>query len=249
MKLSVIFLALASTAGAQMVTQTTISAVALLNQAQEAYNQRADMTKGREAIGLWESALKAESENYESLWKLARAYYWLGNRLPEKEQLNIFTKGKEYAEKAVKTKPGGVEGHYWLGVCLGRYGETKGILKSLMLVKPIRDEMETVLKFDPRHAGAYHVLGVLHRKAPGKPLSIGNRKKALHYAKKAVELDPGSIKYALGLGEAYEALGEDEKAVEAFEEVKKMPPNPEYLPESLEDKETAEKLIARLNKK
>lgn len=230
-----------STAAAPIAA--TVSVETLLNEAQKTYNERANPQKGKESIAIWEEALKAAPANYEALWKSARAYYWLGNHSPEKERLEIYTKGKNYAQAAVLANPEGVDGHYWLGVCLGRYGETKGIFKSLALVKPIRNEMETVLKLDPHHAGAHHVLGAVYRKAPGRPLSIGNKKKALAYAKKAVELDPASLKYLTGLAEAELAAGDKENAKKHLEEVLRMPPNSEYSPESLEEKETAQKLL------
>ena len=108
--------------------------------------------------------------------------------------------------------------------------------------------MEKVLKINPNHAGAHHVLGVLYRKAPGRPLSIGNKKKALQYAKKAAGLDPQSLKYAVGLAEVYLALDKKDDAKKTLEDVLAMPPNPTYGPESLEEKELAVKLLEDLKK-
>lgn len=220
----------------------------LLDQAQFAYNERANLGRGKEAIVLWEEALKEDPASYEALWKLTRGYYWLGNHSPEEAQLEFFTKGKNYGQEATKLYPDRWEAHYWLGVCLGRYGETKGVLKTLFLIKPIKKEMETVLRFNPDHAGAHHVLGVLYRKAPGKPLSLGNKKKALQFARKAVELDPQSLKYKVGLAEAYLALDKKEEARTTLEETLSMPPNPQYESESFEEKEAALKLLENLKK-
>lgn len=237
------------TTAASMMSAAELSAGALLHEAQLAYNQRASSEKVKEAIAIWEQVLKMDASNYEALWKLSRAYYWVGNHSPEKEKLDLFTKGKNLAEAAVKTNPEGVDGHYWLGINLGRYGESKGILKSLSSIKPIRNEMEKILKLDSKHAGAHHVLGVLYRKAPGKPISMGNKKKALVHAKKAVELDSTSLRYAIGLAEAESALGHKEEAKKVLEEVLRMPPNSDFIPESLEDKEEAQKLLKELDPK
>ncbi len=252
MKIIPLVLALVSTqvfaggVATPVVPKTPTTVIARMDQAQLLFNERANLEKGKEAIGLWEDVLKEDAKNYEALWKLAKAYYWLGNHSLEKEQLDLFTKGKDYGERAVKLYPDNWEGHYWLGVCLGRYGETRGIIKNLFLVKPIQKEMETVLKINPSHAGAHHVLGVIYRKAPGRPLSVGNKKKALRYAKKAVELDPQSLKYAVGLAEVYLALDKKDDAKKTLEDVLAMPPNLTYGPESLEEKDQAQKLLAHL---
>lgn len=229
---------------ASLPSVSTASVSSLLEEAQTAYNGRADSAKAQAAISTWEAVLKIDPVNFEALWKLARAHRWLGDHSPEDQKLEIYTKGKDYGERAVKANLNEVQGHYWYAACLGKFAETKGVFKSLMLVKPIRDEMETILNLDPGHAGAHYILGVLYRKAPGRPLSIGNKKKALHHAKKARELDPISLRYAVGLGEAYLALGDKEEAQQTLEDALKMPPNPEYVPESLEDKEAAQKLLA-----
>ncbi|MEK7287542.1 MAG: tetratricopeptide repeat protein [Elusimicrobiota bacterium] len=227
----------------------TLSVPILLDEAQIAYNERANFEKGWQAVHFWQTALETDPANYEALWKLARAHRWLGDHSQDNEKLDIYSKGKDYAERAVRANPDGVWGHYWLGACLGKYGETKGVFKSLMLVGPIRDEMEKVLKLDSAHAGANYILGALYRKAPGRPLGIGNKKKSLQYAKKAVELDPASVRYAVGLGEAYLAVGNRQEAKEVLEEVLKMPPNPEYIPESLDDKEIAQKLLLEMKER
>lgn len=226
--------------------QAQAAAKELLDQAQVTYNQRAARDRGLEGIELWKQALGVDSQNYEASWKLARAHYWLGNRSEEKDQEKIFEAGKNYAEKAVAINGKGVEGHYWLGVCAGRLAESIGKIKQLTMIGTIKREMETVLELDPNHAGAHHVLGVLYRKAPMRPISVGNKKKALQYEKRAVELDAGSIRYAAGLAEAYLALGDKKKAVEILETTVVMPPHPEYIPESVDDKEQALKLLAGL---
>ncbi|MEK6544316.1 MAG: tetratricopeptide repeat protein, partial [Elusimicrobiota bacterium] len=198
----------------------------------------------------WDSVLKDDPANYEALWKLARAHWWLATygspQAGDVEKLAIFEKGIAWAKLAVTADLKGTQGHYWLGVCQGRYGEVKGPLKSYFLVKSIRREMEAVLAIDPDHAGAHYVLSVVYWKAPGKPLSIGSNKKALYHAKRAVALEPASLRYRLGLAEVYIEMDDKAKAKEILSEVVAMPPDGEYLPESQEDKEYAQKLLGGL---
>ncbi|MGE5577366.1 MAG: tetratricopeptide repeat protein, partial [Syntrophothermus sp.] len=192
-----------------------------------------------------------DSSTYEALWRLARAYRWEAEKAPASggERMNLLEKAKNYAEKATKANEQGADGHYWLGVIMGRIGEERGVLNSLFLIKPIKQEMEKVLAIDPKYAGAHHVLGVLYRKAPSRPLSIGDIKKALQEATLAVQYAPADTLYRVGLAEVHIALKEYDKARSILEEAIKMPPTPGDEPAGEMDKATARELLKQIEKK
>ncbi len=46
------------------------------------YADRDQLASARQAADIWEARLTANSRDFESAWKLARACYWLGGHVP-----------------------------------------------------------------------------------------------------------------------------------------------------------------------
>ena len=190
---------------------------AIMAQADALWPQRADLSKCRESIRLYEEVIAQDTSNVEALWKTARAHWWLGSHSPEGEKLAIFEKGTEYAKKGVMHKDDCVDCHYWLGVNYGVYGEAKGVLKSLSLVDPIKEEMERVIKLDPgfMHGGAYRVLGRMAYKLPW--IAGGSKKESVEQLKKALQYGPNSFLTRVFLAETYLDMDEKELARKELE--------------------------------
>lgn len=150
------------------------------------------------AIELLEAFLAQTEENSELLWSLAKAYLYLGDR-SEDNKLNLFETGKAYADRAVAADANNPHAYYWQGALIGRIGQTKGILNSLFMIKPLQQAMERVLEIDDQYADAYFVLSSLYDQAPGWPISVGNRNKALEMIEIALELDPDNPSYLVQL--------------------------------------------------
>ena len=121
----------------------------LIAQGDKLYAEMKDMAVAQEALAKYrEAAVKAE-DKYEVFWKLSRIFYYIGsNTESKKEKKVIFGQGIYYAKKAVVLEPERPDGHYWLGVNYGVYGEAKGVLKSLSLVKPVKEAMNKVIELD-----------------------------------------------------------------------------------------------------
>jgi hypothetical protein len=190
---------------------------AILAQADALWPQRSDPAKSRECIRLYEEVIAQDSSNVEAFWKLARACWWLGSHSPEDDKLAILEKGVEYAKKAVTFKDDCADCHYWLGVNYGVYGESKGVLKSLSLVDPIREEMEKVIQLDPgfMHGGAYRVLGRMAYKLPW--FAGGSKKESVEQLKKALHYGPNSFLTRVFLAETYLDMDENELARKELE--------------------------------
>ncbi len=227
------------------------SLVVLLKTADELYAIRSDPANLQKSIDILERASGDNSAAYEALWRLGRAYRWQAEKAQASggERMKLLEKAKDYAERATRANEQGADGHYWLGVILGRVGEERGVLNSLFLIKPIRQEMEKVLAIDPKYAGAHHVLGVLYRKAPPRPLSVGDIKKALQEANLAVKYAPADTLYRVGLAEVHIALKEYDKARGILEEAIETPPTPGDEPAGEMDKATARELLKQIEKK
>jgi len=204
------------------------------------WSQRADLQKLKEAMALYEEILGKDPTNVESLWKLARAYWWLGTHSPEAEKEAILEKGIDYGKRAVSLKDDCAPCHYWLGVNYGVYGEKKGVLKSLSLVDLIKEEMNKVIALDPgfMNGGAYRILGRMAHKLPW--FAGGSNKDSVEYLKKALEYGPNSFLTRVFLAETYLAMGEKELARKELEWCLSAPEPKD--PGDREDREKARKL-------
>lgn len=174
--------------------------------------KRADMQKTKTMIELYEKALADDPKNTEILWKLSRAYRWLGSHSPKEEKTAIFKKGVDFAKAGVELDDGCIPCRYWLGAGYGSYGLAKGILKSLSLIKPIKEEMNKVIAVDPGHAegGAYMVLGRLYRVVPW--FAGGDKEESEKMLKKAVEIGPKNFLNHYQLALTYLALKKRDEA-------------------------------------
>lgn len=218
-----------------------------LSAADAHWSARAELSEARAAVAAYRSATEQAPDAYEAWWRLARACWWLGDHVPRSECLAVFDQGKASAEKAVALDPKRIEGHYWLGVCLGRTGEERGILNSLFMVDPIAKSMEACLRIDPKYGRAQHVLGVLYRKAPGWPLSRGDMNKSLDYARQAVANAPELVITHIGLAETLMALGRKDEARQELKLALALPGPKDEQPETAKDKAEATRLLKDLN--
>jgi glycerate kinase len=170
-------------------------------------HEGSNLEKSLELIG--------EEKTPEAHWRRARALVRRGERaVKKKEKVELFRKAEEEARASIALNSDDPEAHFWLGIALGRQGQTRGVLKSLFLVKPLRKEMEEVLRLQPAHGGAHHVLGKMLMQLPG--FAGGDNEEAVKHLEKAMELDAAYTAHYLALAEAYLLTGRKEKAVETL---------------------------------
>lgn len=239
-------------AAAQDQAQAAAPAGSLIAESDALYDQRADLAKAKEAMAKLEEALAAKEDAYSAYWRLARLSYWIGDHAANNDAKKpIFSKGIEYAKKAIALGPDKADGHFWLGVNYGVYGEAKGKLKSLSLVKPIKEEMRRVLEIDPAYdrGGADRVLGRVYHEVPG--IAGGSEKKSLEHLLKAVEYGPRVGLNLLYLADTYLSLDRVEDARKALETIVTMEPLPDLIPETTEERAQAKERLGKkpFNKK
>lgn len=189
-----------------------------------------------EHLGSLDSALAASPSDAGLLWRRCRAKVRLGERRAAKrERLADYEAARADCERAAALAPDTADARFWLGVSMGRWGEAKGIMKALFLVKPIRREMEAALRLDPSHGGAHHVLGEVLWQLPG--FAGGDKKKALTEFEAAVRLSPAYTANHVPLAEAYLHFGREDEAVAVLRAVEavKEPADPAEYPENLAD--------------
>lgn len=218
----------------------------LIAQADGLYGEMKDLATAQEALELYRKAVMKAEAKYEAYWKLSRMLYYVGKETESnKEKKAIFGQGIYYAKKAAELEPEKPDGHYWLGVNYGVFGEAKGVLKSLSLVKPIKEAMNKVIEIDRGYedGGPDRVLGRVYFKLPG--FAGGSKKKSLEHLLKSKELGPNDALTRIYLADTYLALKEVEKAREELEYVLNMEMDPCWIAGVDVCKETAKEMLQK----
>ncbi|MDZ7269509.1 MAG: hypothetical protein ONB48_19000 [candidate division KSB1 bacterium] len=117
------------------------------------------------ALQHFRTALQMDPNNYEALWKAARACADVGKTFEErdrKQAKQLYWQGDSLARLAVKLHPDSAESHFALALCVGRVALFEGGKTKIRLSREVRKEAERTLALNPRHDGAYHILGRWH---------------------------------------------------------------------------------------
>ncbi|MEN8149156.1 MAG: TRAP transporter TatT component family protein [Planctomycetota bacterium] len=222
----------------------------LIKRGDKFYGNRGKGTKWVDrAIECYEKALAVDTKSVAASWRLTRACYWLGGDQKESAtRLKTYQKGIDAAKRAIKFDESSVECHYWLGVCYGKYGETKGIMNSIGLIPHIKKEMNRVIELDENynHGGAWCVLGRLYNKVPGA--LGGDNKKSLECLEKAKKLDKDHLLARLFLADTLLSLDRKDDAIKALKFVIDAPVQKGREPENAKEKKQAKKKLAELVK-
>ena len=197
---------------------------------------------------MWSAALTSNPRDFEAAWKLARADYWLGGHAPESERRAFLERGLDAARKAIAVQPNRPEGHFWLAANMGTLAESYGLRQGLKYRKPVKDEMEAVLRIDPafQQGSADRALGRWYAKVPG--LFGGSRKEAEAHFRASLKYNPNSTASHYFLAEL---LADDGRKAEARAELQKVidaPLDPDWTPEDREFKDKARRMMDGLSK-
>ena len=221
-----------------------------IERARAAYEQRAEAGQAQAAWDLFKQAAAADTGSYAARWEAARACYYLGEYFKpgasDDEKMVLFQEGIDLAKQAIALEPKGVEGHFWLGVLYGVYGEAKGILKSLAMVPDIKAEMATCREIDPSVEGwgPDRVLGRMYYRLPF--FKGGDNKKSLEHLEQSLKGAPTNALTRLYLAETCKSEGQKPRARQLLEEIASMTPDPRWAAEHPQIKAEAGKLLAKL---
>jgi tetratricopeptide (TPR) repeat protein len=174
------------------------------------------------ALQHFQAALDQDSANYESNWRGAMTLLTLGEQLPgsgkNPERDSLYAQAERYARRAVAAEPASADGHFALAASLGRTSLTMGRKARIRRAASIRSEARRTIALNPRHDGAYHILGQwnaeimrlsgLSRFFAKNFLGAGifnqaSWARAIYNMEKAVQLDSGRIYHRLELAEIY----------------------------------------------
>ncbi len=164
--------------------------------------------EAREILESAESAVSTNQQKAELYWRLSRNTLMLAdeaerNGASEKQLLQEFEAGEALANRALEYDSDNHLAFYWRASNIGRWGQTKGIVNSLMKAGPMRDDLERAVRADSSHADSFYVLGMLYASVP-KLISFGNKEYAVAYSRRAIDAyrgDKTKYSYYLKLGD------------------------------------------------
>jgi tetratricopeptide (TPR) repeat protein len=200
---------------ATLAGQTAADHVLLGTHATQAH----DLSTG---LAHFEAALALDSLGYEANWRAAIALIDLGEQIPDSikspERDSLYARAELLARRAVAADSMGADGHFALAAAIGRASLSKGKKERIRRATTIRDEALRTIALNPRHDGAYHILGRWNaeimrlsgfsRFFAKSFLGAGIFKQAswdqaISNLERAVELDPGRLYHRLELAQVY----------------------------------------------
>lgn len=145
-----------------------------------------DVARLDRARGGLEKFLKTDSR-VEGMILLSRIYFQWGDvrASDDSERLAAYDRGRELGKRAVELAPKSPEAHFWYAVNAGRWGTTKGVLRSLFLLPTLREEVDIILQLAPDDPGALGLAGNIELALPW-----GDLDKAEANFRKALKTDP-----------------------------------------------------------
>jgi tetratricopeptide (TPR) repeat protein len=214
-----------------------------LADADRLYADRANLESARRAADIWRQALAADAHNFDAAWKLARADYWIGGHASESERRAVYESGIDAGRAAAAAQPNRPEGHFWLAANMGALAESFGLRQGIKYRKPIKAELETVLRIDPafQEGSADRALGRWYYKVPG--LFGGSHKEAEAHLRASLKYNPNSTASHYFLAELLLDDGRKEEGRAELQKVLDAPLHPDWTPEDREFKEKASRLL------
>ena len=113
------------------------------------------------------------------------------------EKLEAYDRGRQAAQLAIELAPKSAAARFWYGTNMGRWGQTRGLLRSLFLLPAVKEAMQIALELDPSYAPAYALGGTIYYEVPGFAGGDLNRSEALF--RKGLEIEPHYTNMRLGL--------------------------------------------------
>ena len=188
-----VILAVASPAGAQTPVEAARALVARYHEDPAALDRARDLL----------DAALAKDRKVETMAMLSYVEFLIGDvrATTVEAKLAAYDRGREIGQRAAELAPKSHDAHLWYAINTARWGETKGVLRSLFLLPTIRRELDTLLELDPRSVRAHILAGNVLLEVPG--FAGGDRAKAEEHFKKALEIDPRFTNARVDLARVY----------------------------------------------
>jgi tetratricopeptide (TPR) repeat protein len=173
------------------------------------------------ALQHFQAALSQDSMSYEANWGGALILLDLGelaDSVKSDRRDSLYLLAERYARRAVLSDSLGADGHFALAAAVGSVSLTMGEEARIRRAGIIREEALRAIQLNPKHDGAYHILGrwnaeIMRLSGISRffarnflGASVFKRaswKEAIVNMEKAVALDPGRIYHHLELARIY----------------------------------------------
>jgi tetratricopeptide (TPR) repeat protein len=194
------------------------------------------------ALKHFQAALALDSMNYQANWEAALALIDLGKATPDDVKSpardSLYALAEVYARRAATANPSDAEGHFALANAIGRASLTKSKKERVQRASEIRNEALRAIQLNPRHDGAYHVLGRWNAEIMrlsgatrffaknflgGDVFNQASWEGAVSNMEKAVELNPRRIYHRLDLAEVYVDRGRYSDARTQLQRIEALP--------------------------
>jgi tetratricopeptide (TPR) repeat protein len=194
-----------------------------------------------QAYELLRRHLDKEPDDYEALWRAARAGVVAG--VQEKRSIAWQNTWLDPAialgDRAVALRPDGIDGLYWRGAAAGRRALNAGPGYAAELAQRVYDDAHAILELEPDHGGAHNLLGKLNyeimslsaverfigRHLVRKPaLRASNWESAELHLRWAAEAWPDQLLFQFDLAQLYRKRNRKDEAREALRRVTEMVP-------------------------
>ncbi len=212
---------------------------------------REDLSKAMEAVSAYGSLLKENPKEYDTLVRLSRLHYWIGQNLEEKdakEALSHYGKGRDYGRMAAEAAPERPGGYFFEGANLARENSLKGTFTNLLGVRTVKklNEKAASIQAGYFHGGPDRFFCAYYTRLPG--LLGGSASKAVEHGRKAVDAHPAYAGNRVFLAEAYHKDGKDDLARRELETALLIPDDAlaDSIPEQRLEKKRAESLLKKI---
>lgn len=188
---------------------------------------------------LLEAHLEVVPDDYEVLWRAARAAVILGvAEEGSRPQNRWLDPAMDFGDRAVDIRPDGVDALYWRGAAYGRRAMNASPGYATELAQRAYDDAHAILAQDSLHGGAHNLLGKLSyevmslsrfERAVGR-LFMGNEalsnaswERAEEHLEAAAEAWPDFVLFHFDLAQLYRKRDREEEAKTAYRRVLELP--------------------------
>jgi tetratricopeptide (TPR) repeat protein len=121
------------------------------------------------------------------------------------QKLAAYSEGRDAARRAIALAPRAPLAHLFLGINAGRLGQTRGVLRSLVLLPEVREAVRQTLELDPGLPAAYALAGTVDYEVPS--LFGGSLERAEAHFRKGLGIDPHFTALRIGLARVLRRRG------------------------------------------
>jgi tetratricopeptide (TPR) repeat protein len=231
---------------ALLALPSILFAASLQEQAAAAWAQRAQSGQADEAIRLWQEALR-QNPSQKAIWiDLTKAMGRMVRRSSNAtERAKWADQALDAGENAVRWNPHNAEAWAYYAEAIGQRANIHKGFSGLKAVKKAVAALNTAIELNPNYGYAHMLLAQFYQQAPSG-ISIGDKKKALEEAHKAVSDDPHHAINHLTYGKILLSNGRKQEGIAELHAVLQLQAPLDAVPETQSDQDTARELLHKM---